>query len=132
VVGQYLEDYCDRFDLRPLVYFHHEVTSIGPLDPGSRFSSWHVVATNTDTGNTVEADYDLVVVASGKEWQPRFPAIKNREIFRGNQLHSMDYRKDETFQDKYGEKNVLVVGASASGIDIAEEVSAVAKIVYVR
>ena len=71
-------------------------------------------------------------MASGKEWQPRTPDIKDRARFRGCQLHSMAYVRDNMYEAKYGGQRVLIMGASASGYDIAEEVATVAKLVYIR
>ena len=133
-MAQYLEAYCDRFDLRPLVHLRHEVTSITPLDPTVRLTPWCILATSTETGSgeSVEAVCEQVVVASGKEWQPRTPDIKDRARFRGCQLHSMAYVRDNMYEAKYGGQRVLIMGASASGYDIAEEVATVAKLVYIR
>jgi cation diffusion facilitator CzcD-associated flavoprotein CzcO len=133
MVAEYLEAYCDQFDLRSRIRHHHEVRRVSPLDPAQRHTPWRVLAANTLTGEAVEAVFDLVVVASGKEWLPRLPEVRGRETFRGAQLHSKEYNKiDGTFEEKYRGRSVLVVGASVSGIDIAEELASVAEKIYIR
>ena len=133
MVYEYLEAYCDQFHLRPLIRHHHEVLRVWPLDPAQRCTPWRILATNTQTGEDVEAVFDVVVVASGKEWEPRIPDLKDREVFGGAQVHSQEYGREEgTLEDKYGGRRVLVVGASASGIDIAEELAQVAQKIYIR
>ncbi len=133
MVAEYLEAYCDQFDLRSRIRHNHEVRRVSPLDPAQRRTPWRVLAANTLTGEAVEAVFDLVVVASGKEWLPRLPEVKGRETFRGAQLHSKEYNKiDGTFEEKYRGRSVLIVGASVSGIDIAEELISVAEKIYIR
>ncbi len=133
-VARYTEAYCDQFELRSRVRLHHEVTHVWPADLGQRLSPWHLRAANTETGEVVEATYHQVVVAAGKEWQPRYPAQvkKTRQNFSGVQLHSKEYARDETYGATFGGRTVLVVGASASGLDIVQEVATVATRVYIR
>ena len=56
-----------------------------------------------------------VVVATGFDRQPHVPGWPGRERFRGELLHSADYRNPERFR----ERDVLVVGAGNSGNEIA-------------
>ncbi|KAF5346469.1 hypothetical protein D9756_010066 [Leucocoprinus leucothites] len=75
-------------------------------------------------------EFDAVVVVSGRWNAPNVPAIEGLEAwskqFPDNILHSRQYRHPED----YAGKNVLIVGASASGSQISPEISRHAAKVY--
>lgn len=54
---------------------------------------------------------------------PRLPAIPGMDTFPGLQLHSHAYRVPDVML----EKTVVVLGAGPSGLDLALEISKVAK-----
>ena len=55
--------------------------------------------------------------------KPIIPVLDGIKGFEGKILHSCDYRDPNDYSDK----NVLVVGGSYSGIDVALELEGVAK-----
>lgn len=57
---------------------------------------------------------------------PKIPVIIGIETFSGDSMHSHDYRTPQ----KYIKKNVFVLGAGPSGIDIGIEISHYAQHVY--
>ena len=57
----------------------------------------------------------VVVVATGKQHSPVVPDWPGRQDFRGELIHSADYRNASPFTGK----RALVVGAGNSGMDIA-------------
>ena len=63
---------------------------------------------------------NAVVVASGIVSNPHVPDIPNRTLFKGQIIHSVDYRRPEPF----AHERVLVVGAGNSGGEIAAELAA--------
>ena len=65
--------------------------------------------------------YDAVVVANGHDWSPSLPDLPG--AFTGETLHSHAYRTPDRFADK----RVLVVGAGQSAVEIATEVSRLAR-----
>jgi len=114
-MARYLAGYADRHGLRKHVHLGVEVASATPQPGGG----WQVITRQRD-GVEVTGEYSAIVVATGKDSHPRFPAIPGR--FSGRVLHSQSYRRPDSFA---GER-VLVIGASNSGCDVASEVSAVA------
>lgn len=58
---------------------------------------------------------------------PLYPTIPGMEEFKGQVVHSHDYRSPEVFRGK----RVVCLGAAASGQDIAIDVSSEAKLVSV-
>ncbi|KAK7981663.1 hypothetical protein PG988_003901 [Apiospora saccharicola] len=74
--------------------------------------------------------FDAVVVASGHYHEPRVPDIPGlqdlKRRFPDRVMHSKRYRTPEIFRDK----NVFIVGAGVSSLDIARESEATAKHIY--
>jgi cation diffusion facilitator CzcD-associated flavoprotein CzcO len=70
----------------------------------------------TDHGDIIARD---VVVATGVVASPRVPAIPGRERFRGQVMHSVEYRRPAAFAGR----RVLVVGVGNSGGEIGSELA---------
>ncbi|KAK8128517.1 hypothetical protein PG984_009625 [Apiospora sp. TS-2023a] len=74
--------------------------------------------------------FDAVVVASGHYHEPRVPAIPGlsdlKRRFPDRVMHSKRYRTPALFRDK----NVFIIGAGVSSLDIARESEATAKRIY--
>jgi len=64
-----------------------------------------------------------VINATGAFQHPYMPVIKGREKFRGNILHSSEYRNPTPFVNQ----RVLVVGAGNSAVQIAVELAEVSR-----
>ena len=67
-------------------------------------------------------DFDAVVVCNGHYSEPRVPEIPGADTFPGQQLHTHNFRTNHDYRNK----NVVIMGASASGQDIAREIAEVA------
>lgn len=63
--------------------------------------------------------FDAIILCNGHYNEPHVPKIPGIEKFKGIALHSHHYREPEMFDGK----NVCILGASSSGIDICLEVS---------
>jgi putative flavoprotein involved in K+ transport len=105
-VVRYLEGYAERHELDIRLR-----TSAERIDhDGDGF----VVRTSAD-----DVAADNVVVATGYARAGRIPAWPGRERFGGTLLHAADYRNPVPFRDR----EVLVVGAGCSGMEIAYDVA---------
>ncbi|MEX2593738.1 MAG: ArsO family NAD(P)H-dependent flavin-containing monooxygenase [Anditalea sp.] len=67
-----------------------------------------------------------VISATGTWNKPNIPNILGKELFKGKQFHSANYKIPAVFQDQ----KVLIVGEGNSGAQILAEVSKVAKTVW--
>ncbi|CAI5465841.1 unnamed protein product [Closterium sp. Yama58-4] len=74
-----------------------------------------------------EREFDALVVCNGHYSQPKIATIAGVGTWPGIQIHSHNYRHPEGFAGKV----VVVVGAEASGQDIARELAAVAREVHI-
>ncbi|XP_012277616.1 flavin-containing monooxygenase FMO GS-OX-like 1 [Orussus abietinus] len=117
----FLNSYCDRFQLRQHIRFLHNVILVKPTE--SEPKTWQVQVKDLKKSEIVTEIFDAVMVCNGHYFEPSVPEIKGILIFRGRQSHSHDYRVPEAFAGK----TVLVIGAGPSGMDLALEISSQAK-----
>ncbi|EXJ60908.1 hypothetical protein A1O7_05061 [Cladophialophora yegresii CBS 114405] len=134
-VLQYLEEYAD--DVRHLIRFGTAVRDVRPAvdqdtdggherrdftDTGKGHERWDLTAQDIRSHETVKESYDAVVVANGHYTIPHVPDIKGLEewnaAYPGVIIHSKAYRRPEDYRDK----KVIVIGNSASGLDIAAQI----------
>lgn len=124
-VLDYIEEYGK--DVQDLAQYETQVTSIEPADEDYS-GKWKVLTRNLRTNEQQEDVYDAVIVANGHFIVPYIPDIPNikewNEKYPGAILHSKYYRKPEEFADK----KVIVVGNSASGVDISSQITAFSKL----
>ena len=125
-VRKYLAEYGD--DIRHLVRFQTQVIDVRQKCQ-NEYGGWVVQARSLiSPGKIYEREYDAVVVANGHYTVPRLPDIKGirewHKINGGIISHSKMYRRPEPFTNK----KVVMVGNSASGIDIASQIATVSKL----
>jgi cation diffusion facilitator CzcD-associated flavoprotein CzcO len=99
---RYMESYVSKHDLQ--VRFGVKVDRIDRAAGG-----WQLA---TSAGDRTTRD---VIVATGQERIPKLPEWPGHDLFPGRLLHSSEYRNPREFRGK----DVLVVGAGCSGMDIA-------------
>ncbi len=114
-VVRYLNDYVERFNLP--IRTGVDVLSVKEADEQSGF----VLETNLQQYRTSN-----VVVATGTFQSPKILAFRSKLSSRLQQLHSSQYRNPE----KLRSGAVLVVGSAQSGCQIADELVASGRTVY--
>ncbi|WXC54847.1 hypothetical protein SNK03_000826 [Fusarium graminearum] len=124
VVLQYLKDHAQ--EITPHISFQTQVLNIDK--PRSDHSQpWSVEVLDLKSNKVIKEEYDAVVVASGHYNDPFIPDITGLTEFdkkySGVISHSKFYRRPNDFKDK----KVIVVGNSASGVDVSAQLSNVAK-----
>ena len=115
-IAAYFDAYVDHFGLRDRITFATTVER-ARRDPRG---GWRVTL---DDGRT--RDYDVLVVANGHHWDPRWPepAIPGTGDFAGEVIHAHDYRD----RDQLEGRDVVVLGMGNSAVDIAVEASECAR-----
>jgi cation diffusion facilitator CzcD-associated flavoprotein CzcO len=113
-IARYFDDYVEHFGFKDKIVFETGVKRASLGGDGV----WSVLL---DSG--VERSYDMVLVANGHHWDPRWPEPAFPGRFDGTQLHSHRYLENSGLRDK----NVLIVGIGNSAMDIAVESSFVAR-----
>ncbi|KAL1989296.1 hypothetical protein VTN96DRAFT_58 [Rasamsonia emersonii] len=120
-VLEYLEDYAK--DVKHLIRFENQVQEVKIEDPSR--STWALTRKDLRSGQISTDIYDAVVAANGHYSVPYIPAIKGieawNEAYPGVISHSKVYDSPDAFRDK----KVVIVGNSASAIDIGNQISQV-------
>lgn len=116
-VAAYFEHYVDHFGFRHTITFDTTVEDVSRAADGR----WDVRFTGP--GGTETRTYDAVLVANGHHWDPRWPEPAYPGTFDGEQIHAHDYRS----ADQLAGRDVVVVGAGNSAMDIAVEASSAAR-----
>ncbi|XP_057977938.1 flavin-containing monooxygenase FMO GS-OX-like 4 [Malania oleifera] len=119
----YLRDFARDFGLCELVRFETQVSHVGLAEDGR----WTVKSRRSRGGDDEDEIYDAVVVCSGHYTEPRIAEIPGINKWPGKQMHSHNYRTPEPFQDQF----VILIGSSASAVDISGDIAGVAKEVHV-
>ena len=128
-VLSYCRDYAK--DVIRLIRFGCQVVEVraipGGQDDHTPACRWSVTVLDEANQGRTTREYDAVIVASGHFSVPYIPAIKGIELwtstYKGSALHSKAYRNPAKFVNK----RVVVVGNSASGIDIGAQIGKVCK-----
>ncbi|KAF2712169.1 thiol-specific monooxygenase [Pleomassaria siparia CBS 279.74] len=123
IVKRYLDEYA--IEIRHLLKLATQVQSIS-LVKEKGVARWKVVTENVQSKEREEEEvYDAVVCATGHYSDPYIPNIKGVSDFHERYpsviSHSKYYRRPEPYADK----KVLIVGNSASGLDISKQISTV-------
>jgi cation diffusion facilitator CzcD-associated flavoprotein CzcO len=120
MVLKYIEDYGK--DVQDTIRYSTQVTNITPIsdDPSS---AWSVTSRVLQTSEVTTETYDAVIVANGHFITPYIPDIPGIAEWNtsnpGLISHSKYYRRPEEFTGK----RVIVVGNSASGADISNQIA---------
>lgn len=119
-VQNYIEKYSH--EVRHLIQFETQVLDLHQEATGKWTIKTQSVTRNKDA-EVKEHRFDAVVVANGHFNVPYIPKVSGIEAFSkahpGAISHSKFYRRPE----QYSGKKVVVVGNSASGIDIAGQIT---------
>ena len=110
-IKQYLDGYAAAFGLTDRIEFGNEVLHARRVPRGG----WEL-----DTQRGQRRHFDLLVVANGHHWDPRFPQFDGE--FTGERIHSHAYVDPHDPLELTG-KSILVVGIGNSAADIAVELS---------
>ncbi|KAH7862146.1 hypothetical protein Vadar_000721 [Vaccinium darrowii] len=124
-VLEYLNDFETEFELGELVRFGVEVRRVR-LEGGK----WKIrsrMSVGEELDEVYDEVYDAVVVCNGHYTEPRIAEIPGIETWPGLQIHSHNYRIPEPFQGQV----VILIGSSASAVDICRDIAGVAKEVHI-
>ena len=123
-VSKYLQEYAD--DVKHLIRFQTQVIDV--IQRGrNQTDAWLVKRKDLVSNEITESSYDAVAVASGHYSVPCLPEIKGikewNETYQGIISHSKFFRRPDFYKDK----KVVVVGNSASGLDIGCRIATVCR-----
>lgn len=131
-VLKYVQNYADTIPSRVKIFLNSVVNSVEKVND----ETWKIkvsINNNGDgdgDGDELVRHYDAVVLANGHYNQPYIPNVPG--LTKWSNLKSDSITHAKYFDDclKYKDQTVLIIGNSASGLDIATQCSTVAKKVY--
>jgi cation diffusion facilitator CzcD-associated flavoprotein CzcO len=112
-IWQYLSDVADRYQLRELIKFSHDVSDIS-FDPALLL--WRI------TTNHGEYEAKCVILATGGLAEPRLPDVAGLSTFAGTVMHTA--RWDERVELEG--KRIGVIGTGASSIQVVPHLAPIA------
>ncbi|KAF3496792.1 hypothetical protein DY000_02057834 [Brassica cretica] len=121
----YLRDFAKEFDIEEMIRFETEVVRAEPVADEENIGKWRVESRSSEAVS--DEVYDAVVVCNGHYTEPRHALVSGIDSWPGKQIHSHNYRVPDPFKDQV----VIVIGSSASGVDICRDIAKVAKEVHV-
>lgn len=113
---RYLDDYVSHFKISPL--YQRKVES-AEYDEASK--KWIVKARNLGSNSNEMEEYSskCLVVATGETTDAFIPQIEGLKNYVGDVIHTTQYKNGKLYENK----NVLVVGAGNSGMEVAFDLS---------
>lgn len=127
VVQKYLHDSAES--VSPVLSLETQVLDVRRRKAtDGTHPAWEVEVQHVPTGTRRTAEFDAVVVANGHYNDPFIPDIPGLADFHKQHpvivTHSKFYRRPEPFTNK----KVIVVGNSASGIDLSAQIATMASL----
>ncbi|KAI5966148.1 FMO1 [Candida pseudojiufengensis] len=120
LVFDYLENYNQSIPNKINVRLNSDITELKKVD-----NEWHLVS------NDKVNKYDAIVLANGHFNTPFIPEVKGLTNWNINKPKTILHSKYFEDPNSYRDKTVLIIGNSASGVDISTQISTVAKKVIV-
>lgn len=114
----YIRDYAKANALYDHIAFNREIVTAKQIKSGKQKGFWELHFKNA---TPVVTKY--LVCANGVTWEPNRVSWQGQASFTGEVRHANTYRSPQEFEGK----NVLVVGAGNSGVDIACDAAFAAK-----
>lgn len=122
--AQYLVDYAETFKLTKHVQLK---TCVDEATWCETSKKWKVKFVDVDSKKGLpEKTYDAIMCCTGANQEPKMPLNEALKDFKGQVMHSSDYKNKDEFKGK----RVLCVGIGESASDITTEVSYIAKETY--
>lgn len=119
VVLRYYQSFADKHNLRDYIKFECNVVRVRPLLD----DLWEVIVKNLPNGSFETHVFDAILICNGHFHSSFTPDYKGRELFKGKQIHSHEYRKPDHFKDE----NILVIGGNYSAVDIVQQTAEFSK-----
>ncbi|KAM3728784.1 Flavin-containing monooxygenase [Dirofilaria immitis] len=124
---KYFRSYAHHFNLLPYINLRHEVINIERDEKYNENGRWNVAYRIIDDDKTKTEKFDGILLCCGHHTIPYWPEpFPGQEKFRGEIIHSHDYREPFSYNDK----TVVLIGSGNSAGDIAVDLSKIAKEVY--
>ncbi|OQU93636.1 hypothetical protein CLAIMM_00118 [Cladophialophora immunda] len=119
-IKQYYVEIAERHKLRQNTVFNTRVVE-------ARWHQadliWDVLVEDVTTGKLSRWRTNSIVHAGGQFWKPKYVDIPGRETFKGEQIHTAEWRHDI---DLHG-KRIALIGTGPSAAQVAPKIQPIAR-----
>ncbi|XP_055596845.1 uncharacterized protein LOC129746927 [Uranotaenia lowii] len=122
---EWLDEYIEHFELDKLIKYRHQVVRVTPIH--FKKGKWEVIVRNLADNKYETLEFDYILVCNGHYACPVTPEYDGQDLYQGIQIHSHDYRNSDILKGR----DVLIVGAGFSAVDVTTAAVKVAKSVTV-
>ena len=119
-VQEYIEQYSN--DVLHLIQFSTQVLDLHQ-NPSGGWTIKTQPVTGTTASDATSHHFDAVIVANGHFNIPYIPKVEGIEAFSAAHPGTISHSKFYRLPEHYANKKVIIVGNSASGIDIAGQIT---------
>ncbi|KAI5305636.1 hypothetical protein KEM56_003796 [Ascosphaera pollenicola] len=123
-VKEYLIKYAK--DIRSLIQFQTHIIGVEP--DNAQLGTWRVTRRYLKDNSVKTSVYDAVVASNGHYAVPSVPAIPGISAWHKAFPETIIHAKQYLSRERYDKKKVLVIGNSASGVDISAQISEVCEL----
>ncbi|KUL87505.1 hypothetical protein ZTR_04620 [Talaromyces verruculosus] len=120
VVTEYLHHYAES--LKHLIHYNTQVQSLTKITTDGK-ECWKLETLNLKMNEIRTSLYDAVVVANGHYSDIFIPDIKGIKEFHEQYPEVISHSKYYTQPEDFKDKKVVVVGFSASGLDVSVQIA---------
>lgn len=111
----FLELYAKTFNLYDHIKFKHHVVRVRPYGD----TRWEIIVRDLPNNKYDTYTFDAIIICNGRYHTPSIPPYSGRDIYKGKQIHSHDFRTSEPFKGKtfvyvYRFENCVVLFANVS------------------
>lgn len=108
----YLSSYTNHFNLNQYIQYNTTIVHADRVD-----DKW--LLTSQKNNKSHEEYFDKLIIANGMFSAPYLPKLNDSETFRGEIIHSAEYKKNTD----YSNKDVVIIGGGFSSVEIAVDIS---------
>lgn len=112
--ADYLKKFAKKFDLLKHIQFETTVLSVEVKEK--------VIVEIEQNGTKEFRTFDAIAICTGTHQKAKYPELKDQHLFKGQILHSENYKNAQGFANK----KVICVGMGESAAEIVHEIAQVA------
>ncbi|XP_064615988.1 flavin-containing monooxygenase 5-like [Liolophura sinensis] len=123
-VKKYFQLYAENFDLLKHIRFNSEVMYVKQASDFAQTGRWEMEVQDVVNQTKTTEYFDGLLICTGHHADMHLPTFQGQEKFKGQILHSHDYKDMKGYENK----RIVIIGIGNSGGDMAVELSRVSKV----
>ncbi|KAI1647348.1 FAD/NAD(P)-binding domain-containing protein [Daldinia loculata] len=119
-IQNYFEEFANKYDLNKHIELSHAVQKTTWVED---MGQWQVEVKNLNTGEVIHDSCHILIHACGYLNKPSWPKLPGIDDYKGVKVHSADYDRSIPLDGK----NVLLIGAGSSAVQILPTIQPIVK-----